>query len=339
MLTPPNFLSGHNGGGASGRAGGRARSKGGEAEASPEETPGKEKESEEPADPVELANQLVQLLQEGGGGESSPKATPPPAYVDDLKLDAEQSGSDAATAASKCWYAVWLLSEGSDKDIPEQSTANRETRGVAPADGFDTYEDAEKLLVDSANAGYKPAQLIQSIIANGAIPAEAAGLRNDGDLFYYLGKAYLSGRNILAGETNLQNFNPKSWQPAMTEEMTDQNRALAVQIFQLADKLGSPAARLQLALMYGSGFGEPRDPEQAFDAAKAAAAMSDMVAPDPTDSPALATFRQDDRKAAVSGAEQQLGIYYMTGFGTGVDESAAQTCISKSQAEAPDSSN
>ncbi|MGA3170724.1 MAG: tetratricopeptide repeat protein [Chthoniobacteraceae bacterium] len=271
-------------------------------------------------DPVELANKLIQMFggrsnDSSDADDAAPPPPRPPQYVDELGSSAEHGD-----APSECWYAVWLLSEGTDKEIPETVT----TTG---ANNSDSYNMAKDYLDKSAAHNYEPAQAIESILNNWTFTNEdTLKSQGDADLYYYLGKAFLTGRNIV-----LPNLDANNTDPNVVTEYSERERALALQILEYASKLGSPSAKLQLAMMYASGFGAPQDPATAFNYAQEAVTTS-PVAADPDDGKAVAAFRDANQKATTSEAEQQLGIFYVTGVGTDPDPDKAKQYINEAQA-------
>jgi hypothetical protein len=296
------------------------------------ETPNSEAVSPKPNDtatddPIELANRLVQLLEggESGSGNSGPAPEKPPQYVDDLSVSATKD----ADAPSECWYAVWLLSEGTDKEIPDTMTDLSDGTAADKSHHSETYETAVTLLDKSAQT-YPPAKVIEGILKDWSFsePADQEELKNngDGELFYYLGKAFLNGRNIFGPE-----LNPNSEVAEMMEQRITQNRALAFQILKFADKLGSASARLQLALMYANGLGVPKDARKAFDYASDAANRP-PIGGSGQDGAAVEAFKQADRKALISQAREQLGVYYVMGLGTSPDAKKADEYIRESKA-------
>lgn len=283
---PPNILQAHNKKPPKKKAHGNEQAAVNE-EVDPEAdaTPKAKSDADEPdnADPAAVAQGLAQMLE---GKDKDVLKQRPPGYVGDLSTKAQ-----AGDAAAKCWYAAWLLSESNDKDAVQQ---------------------AQTLLDQSADANCEEAKVVRSILTDGTAlgtfsePGNRAALERDGDgdLICYVGKAFLTERNIMAKDAG-------------------QSREVAVGILNLANELGSPAAKLQLALMYADGLGVPVNPERAF---KFASAAAEMQPPGdvPGESAAVKAFKSESRKATNAQAEEQLGIFYMTGTGMTADPQEAR---------------
>ena len=269
-----------------------------------------------PDDPVELANRLVRLLEGGDDvGGSAPKPEKPPLYVDDLEASAE-----AGDAPAQCWYAVWLLSEGTDPAIPRKPTIPRQGDNADTRTGRETYDQAVSLLDQSASS-YPPAKTIEKILDGRSFsaPEDEDDLKTngDGELFYYLGKAFLTGRNIITPEVDVTKKDP-----SLAVQRTMENRVVAFQVLKFASALGSPSAKLQLALMYASGIGAPRDAARAFELAKAAAITTPPEI-GARDGLPVKNFEASDSLATKAQAERQLATFYMTGTGTDSSEDNA----------------
>jgi len=299
-------------------AGGKNRPSGGEAKGG---GTGSSSEANEISDPVELANKLIQMF--GGRSQDSseadddaPAPPPQPQYVNDL-----ESSAEGGNAPAECWYAAWLLSEGTDKEIPETVT----TTG---ANNSDSYNMAKDYLDKSAAQHYEPAEAMERILDNWTFTNEDT-LKSQGDaeLYYYLGKAFLTERNIV-----LPNDDANNRDPEVVTEYAKQERALALQILEYASKLGCPPAKLQLALMYANGYGAPQDPATAFNYAQDAATGA-PVAANPEDGKAVGAFQNADQKALASDAEHQLGIFYVTGEGTDPNPDKATQYINEAEVQ------
>ncbi len=148
--------------------------------------------------------------------------------------------------------------------------------------------------------------------------------QDDAELYYYLGKAFLTGQYIAAPASETANRTPD-----LTSEDTARERALAFQLLQYAAKQGCPSAKLQLALMYANGFAAPLDPTTAFDYAQAAATIP---APSgPSEGKAVDAFKSGSAKTMESQAQEQLGIYYAGGVGTSQNSDQAAYYINQSK--------